>query len=116
MFYYTISTSKEIKDMGVTITSNTLPYLLFGEGTNPLKEMYKSFNEMDSELANQYAINFVKDEYKTVGYDLEELQMNYLFKTGTKMILFAFLIMGIIIVSTYLSGRIASSFLRSTIH
>ena len=110
MFYYAISTSKEIKDMGVTITSNTLPYLLFGEGTNPLKEMYKSFNEMDSELANQYAINFVKDEYKTVGYDLEELQMNYLFKTGTKMILFAFLIMGIIIVSTYLSGRIASSF------
>ena len=87
MFYYAISTSKEIKDMGVTITSNTLPYLLFGEGTNPLKEMYKSFNEMDSELANQYAINFVKDEYKTVGYDLEELQMNYLFKTGTKMIL-----------------------------
>ena len=59
---------------------------------------------------NQYAINFVINEYKTVGVDLESIQTNYLISSGIKMLLFALFIMIIIIGSTYISGRVASSF------
>ena len=110
MFYYSLINNKEITESGISITANTLPYLLYGENENPIKKMYEGFKEIDTDLIGQYAINFVIDEYKIIGVDLEELQMNYLFKSGAKMLGFALLIMLVIICSTYLSGKIASSF------
>ena len=110
IFYYTLSNSKEIKEAGITLTPSSLTYMLRGEKDNIVKTMYQGFKNSDTELLGQYGTNFVIKEYEKVGIDLEELQMNYLFKTGIKMILFALFIMVIIIGSTYLSGRIASSF------
>lgn len=110
IFYYTLNNSKELKDAGVIITPSSLTYMLKSEEDNQVKTMYQSLKETDTGLLGQYAIKFVIEEYKKVGVDLEELQMDYLFSTGTKMILFALFIMVVIICSTYLSGRIASSF------
>lgn len=110
MFYYSLINNKEITESGISITANTLPYLLYGENENPIKKMHEGFKEIDTDLIGQYAINFIIDEYKIIGVDLEELQMNYLFKSGAKMLGFALLIMLVIICSTYLSGKIASSF------
>ena len=110
VFYNSIMNSKEIKESNINITANTLEYLLYSKEDNAIKTIYNNIKDTDTELISQYAINFVINEYKIIGVDIEELQMSYLINTGTKMILFAFLIMGIIIISTYLSGRIASSF------
>ena len=111
VFYYTLINTKEISTNWITnITPNTLPYLLYGDTDNPIKKMHEEFKNVDTELISQYAITFIIDEYKIIGVDLEELQMNYLFKSGAKMLGFALLIMLVIICSTYLSGKIASSF------
>lgn len=110
IFYSMLLNSKEVKESGLVLTPITLSYILKTEDNNEIREMYDNLKDTDTKLLNQYAINFVINEYKTVGVDLESIQMNYLISSGIKMLLFALFIMIIIIGSTYISGRVASSF------
>ena len=68
------------------------------------------FKDIDDSMKKQYSINFISNEYKSLGIDLENLQMKYLFKTGTMMVLLSLFIMVVIILTTYLSGKIAAMF------
>ena len=110
IFYSMLLTSDEVKESGIALTPITISYMLKTEDDNEIKDMYDTLKSTDTKLLNQYAINFVINEYNTIGVDLESIQMNYLVSSGIKMLLFALFIMIIIIGSTYISGRVASSF------
>ena len=109
---YMIKSSDELAGENVEITPEIIAGIMASEDGVAFQENYANFEELDSALLDQYAISSVIDEYTTLEVGLESRQMNYLFSTGIKMIALAFLIMAIIILSTYLSGRIASMFSR----
>lgn len=109
---YMIKSSDELAGENVETTPEIIAGIMASEDGVAFQENYANFEELDSALLDQYAISSVIDEYTTLEVDLESRQMNYLFSTGIKMIALAFLIMAIIILSTYLSGRIASMFSR----
>lgn len=109
IFYSMLVTSKEIKNSGLNITPESLTYLLKSEESNIVKEMYNGIKKTDKDLIGQYGINFVISEYNKIGVNLESMQMNYLFSSGIKMVLFALFIMIIVIYSTYISSKVASS-------
>ena len=72
----------------------------------------EKISELEPSILEQYAINYVKNEYIAVGIDLESYQINYIIKTGLIMLGFSLLAMILTISSTYLSTRIATNFSR----
>lgn len=68
--------------------------------------------ELEPSILEQFAINYVKNEYIAVGIDLESYQINYIIKTGLIMLGFSLAAMVLTISSTYLSTRIATNFSR----
>lgn len=88
--------------------SATINEINFIMNTDGGKMLINSYDDMDPTLASQFGISFVSDEYDRVGKDTESLQMNYLFRTGTRMILLSLFIMADIIFSVYLSGKVAA--------
>ena len=82
------------------------------------KEEYDaSFSKFISEMTNvnesikkQSNISFIIKEYKSIKYDVDKLQMNYLLKSGLKMLVIAFILMLIAIGVSYLSSIISAKF------
>jgi len=72
----------------------------------------EKISELEPSILEQYAINYVKNEYIAVGIDLELYQINYIIKTGLIMLGFSLVAMLLTISSTYLSTRIATNFSR----
>lgn len=72
----------------------------------------EKISELEPSILEQYAINYVKNEYIAVGIDLESHQINYIIKTGLIMLGFSLVAMVLTISSTYLSTRIATNFSR----
>lgn len=72
----------------------------------------EKISELEPSILEQYAINYVKNEYIAVGVDLESYQIQYIIKTGLIMLGFSLLAMVLTISSTYLSTRIATNFSR----
>ena len=95
-----------IKQMGIDINPTTIEYYTKSD-TNNFDDYLTSFNNLDESMKKQYAISFISSEYERVGISLKDLQMNYLFKSGTKMIVLSLFIMVVIIATTYISGRLA---------
>lgn len=98
-----------IKNMGIEINPTTIEYYTKSD-TNNFDEYLGSFNELDSSLKSQYSVNFITSEYEKIGIDLNELQMNYLFKNGTIMVILSLFTMVVLILTIYLSGKIAAMF------
>ena len=92
--------------MGIDINPTTIEYYTKSD-TNNFDEYLTSFNNLDESMKKQYAISFISSEYERLGINLKDLQMNYLFKSGTKMIVLSLFIMVVIIATTYISGRLA---------
>lgn len=65
-----------------------------------LKGIDEKIKDVPDTILNQAAITYVKNEYTRINVDVNKIQMNYLFKTGTMMVLIALAIMldGILIV------------------
>ncbi len=63
-------------------------------------------------IIKQYAINAVKNEYKEIGLDMEKVQMNYIAKTGLKMLGITLLSALITICNSYLISKLSSSFAK----
>ncbi len=65
-----------------------------------LKGIDKKIKDIPDTILNQAAISYVKSEYTRINVDVNKIQMNYLLKTGTIMVLIALAIMldGILIV------------------
>ncbi len=73
-----------------------------------LKNKYKT----SPLVVEEKVINYIKKEYKAVGIDLNKLEMNYIYKTGGKMLSLALLAMVITILSVYISAKISAYFSR----
>lgn len=98
-----------IKKSGIDINPTTIEYYTKSD-TNNFNEYLDSFSKLDSSLKNQYSINFITSEYQKLGINLEKLQMDYLLKNGTIMVLLSLFVMIVIVATTYLSGKIAAMF------
>ncbi len=64
--------------------------------------------EMSAMIADQMAVMFVKSEYEALGIDLNTMQTKYLFKTGSKMLLMAILMMAASIAVGFLAARVSA--------
>ena len=74
------------------------------EVVNSLKEQY----EGNESFIEQSDINYIKNNYKELGIDVEEKQMNYIYSTGGKMLIVALISMGATILSVYLSSKLSA--------
>ena len=109
VIYSFLISNEQIKNSGIDINPTTIEYYTKSDTLN-IKEYLDMFKDIDDSMKKQYSINFISSEYKSLGIDLENLQMKYLFKTGTMMVLLSLFIMVVIILTTYLSGKIAAMF------
>ena len=109
VIYSFLISNEQIKNSGIDINPTTIEYYTKSDTLN-IKEYLDKFKDIDDSMKKQYSINFISSEYKSLGIDLENLQMKYLFKTGTMMVLLSLFIMVVIIITTYLSGKIAAMF------
>ena len=74
---------------------------------------YKENNkEIDDTLVSQVITNYIKEEYKTVGVDIDKMQINYVVKSGIKMLGVVLLVAITAIIISYLSSRVAAKFGR----
>jgi len=73
---------------------------------NKLKENYKS----SETLLSGIIVSHILEEYKSIGIDTHDIQMNYIYKTGLIMALISIISLVITGVSVYLSSRISASF------
>ena len=83
-----------------------------------IKGVNEKFNGLESSIVTQSAIEYIKDEYKIIGIDLENLQSSYIFKTGLKMLGVASISMIVVVITIFTSSRMAAGFskdLRSKI-
>ena len=76
------------------------------------KNILKQFENQPDTVIEQSAIAFLRQEYALQGIDLNAMQTQYIIKSGTKMILFALLIMLAGIGVTFFSCRVAATFGR----
>lgn len=106
IIYSFLLNNDAIKQIGIDINPTTIEYYTKSD-TNNFDEYLTSFNNLDESMKKQYAISFISSEYERLGINLKDLQMNYLFKSGTKMIVLSLFIMVVIIATTYISGRLA---------
>ena len=109
VIYSFLISNEQIKNSGIDINPTTIEYYTKSDTLN-IKEYLDKFKDIDDSMKKQYSINFISSEYKSLGIDLENLQMKYLFKTGIMMVLLSLFIMVVIIITTYLSGKIAAMF------
>lgn len=72
----------------------------------------ESNKEIDDTLVNQVITNYIKEEYKTVGVDIDKMQINYVVKSGIKMLGVVLLVAITAIIISYLSSRVAAKFGR----
>lgn len=76
-----------------------------------IKEQFVSkYTELGESFLEQTAIEFIKQEYKIIGIDLNAIQMNYLVKAGLKMMGFAAIIMIITILISFISSIISANY------
>ncbi len=73
-----------------------------------MKDTYKG----NENLIEQMGISYVRNEYESIGIDLNDLQMKYIYKTGFYMICVALTAMGITFVSVYMSSKISAFFAK----
>ena len=66
-------------------------------------------DEMPESIVTQAAVAFVQAEYEAMGMDMDAMQMDYIKKSGTQMLLLAFVIMVASICVTFLSARVAAA-------
>ena len=67
---------------------------------------------VDKTIINQVVLNYIKDEYSSVGIDISSMQINYVIKSGLKMLGVVLLVAITAIIISYLSSRVAAKFGR----
>lgn len=69
-----------------------------------------SFGEYSDMMLSQMAIGFAADELKAQGVDMDNLRMEYIGKTGLKMLLFALIMTAASITCGFLAAKTAAKF------
>ena len=66
--------------------------------------------KIDDTLTSQVVINYIKEEYQSIGIDINKMQINYVIKSGLKMLSVVLLVVLTAIIISYLSSRVAAKF------
>ncbi len=83
-----------------------------------LSEVNKKIEKTDENILRQGAILLVKNEYKAIGIDTDQLQTNFVLSTGGLMLLVALISMGLTILVAYLAAKVSATLckdLRSSV-
>lgn len=116
-----LSTTPEFNDMtnklGITFNKNVSFFELYEMAPSIVQEemllkINNQFNTLESSIAKQSAIEYIKNEYQINGLDLEKMQTNYIFKTGLKMLGVAFLSMATVVATIFTSSKMAAGFTK----
>ncbi|MBQ3161643.1 MAG: ABC transporter ATP-binding protein [Oscillospiraceae bacterium] len=75
-----------------------------------IEQINAGFEGYSDIMLSQMAIEFARAELNAQGTDMNSLQMNYIFRTGAKMLGIAFIIMLVTIVVGYLAAQLGSLF------
>jgi ATP-binding cassette subfamily B multidrug efflux pump len=76
------------------------------------KAITDKFNTLGESMIIQTAVGVVKNEYISLGMDTDQLQINYILKTGIKMLLVSLLSVICTIAVGFLSARVAAGTAR----
>lgn len=76
--------------------------------TSFLKEINKRLENIEPSILKQAAKASIKKEYQLVGIDTNEIQTNYIIKTGALMLLVALISMFLTILVSYFSAKISA--------
>lgn len=77
------------------------------------KEINKGLSNLDENMQEQAAINFVKNEYQKIGIDTDKLQTNYIFVAGAKMLGVAVISMLATVAVGYIASRVGAGMSKS---
>lgn len=75
-------------------------------------KMNETFSKLDDNTINQMAVSFVRNEYNTVGIDMDKYQTHYIFVSGAKMLGFSLVSMVSIMLVALIASRVAAIFSR----
>ena len=78
-----------------------------------LKNVEEKFNEMNEYILQQAAITAVKEEYKEIGINTDDLQNKYILLTGLQMLGVALISMTAAVIIMLLSSRVAANLGRT---
>ena len=73
-----------------------------------LSAIKEQIGDMSQLMGDQIGVAFVEAEYEEIGISLSDIQMNYLFSSGLKMLLLAFLAMAVSVTVGFLASRLAA--------
>lgn len=74
------------------------------------EEINKQFEGYSDIMLSQMAIGFARSELEAQGTDMDALRMNYIFKTGAKMMGMALLVMAVTIVVGFIAAQLGALF------
>ena len=77
-------------------------------GDTNLSALSDKISEMPGTITEQSAVRFVKDEYSSLGVDMNVLQQNYLLSAGGKMLLIALLMMAVSVTVGFFAATTAA--------
>ena len=105
----------DLNKFGLNIETDIYTYLnsLDEENLYIIQEsINEKFNNIETSLLKQSVIMNIDKEYKTIGVDVEDNQLDYIKIAGLKMLLLAFVMMLITLITSFLSSRLAAFFSR----
>ena len=73
-----------------------------------LESVNEKISSMSDSILEQAAIEEIKNEYKSIGIDLDKIQNNYIFMAGLQMLGVAFISMASAVTIMFLSSRVAA--------
>lgn len=73
-----------------------------------IDKIYEKIDDYPSTIVDQAAINYVKTEYNRIGVDVDRIQILYILKAGSIMIVIALLLMIDGILTVYIGSRMAA--------
>ncbi|MDE7301778.1 MAG: ABC transporter ATP-binding protein/permease [Oscillospiraceae bacterium] len=75
-----------------------------------IEEINKQFEGYSDIMLSQMAIGFARSELEAQGTDMDALRINYIFKTGAKMMGMALLVMAVTIVVGFIAAQLGALF------
>ena len=87
-----------------------------GMGDTDMSALSDKISEMPGTITEQSAVRFVKDEYSSLGVDMNVLQQNYLLSAGGKMLLIALLMMAVSVTVGFFAATTAAKVAVSYTH
>lgn len=73
-----------------------------------LEQAEEQKEQISDSIVTQMAVTFVQQEYETMGEDLDQIQMNYVVRSGLQMLGLALISMIAAVLVTFLASRVAA--------